>query len=205
MPQLMLTRFPPPMRRYLLLVAGAAGTLRLVGLDAGGPRGRTPAVLPLGATPCALAVHEASRTLAVLCAPAARSGAGETGSDRSGLGAPGGGSMDAGSANERSGLVGRGSGGGSGSGAAGGDAVEGLQCISGQGGGGGGGDGVGREGDNAERAAEILPHELRCVDPATGAPGLCMAENLQRAPERRRPGLSTLQTLIFFDGMPACL
>lgn len=169
-------------------MAGGAGTLRLVALDGGA--GRPRELLPLRATPLALAVHAASRTLAVLCAPAASQGEPQAGGTISpGCGGVRSSSGDGagGAASEHAGswMDGEDSEPGDGRGGAAGDSGDERGGRAGQHGDGGmmsstereqdrgsgrhAAGGGGAEGAGAGR--RDAPHELRCIDPATGVAG----------------------------------
>lgn len=182
-----------PWCRCLLLVAGGAGTLRLVALDGGA--GRPRELLPLRATPLALAVHAASQTLAVLCAPEAspsdpqaggvsEPGCGGTPSSSGGEGGDAASERDTGSWMDE-----EDSGAGAGRSGATGDSGDELDGPAGQhrnggmmsspereqgsGGderpGGRAGGGGGAQGEAAGGRGAL--HELRCIDPATGVAG----------------------------------
>ena len=176
-------------------MAGGAGTLRLVALDGGA--GRPRELLPLRATPLALAVHAASQTLAVLCAPAASQsdpqdhgmdpqargrGASGCGDERSSSGSDGSGAasqhvgseMDEEDSEAGTGRVGvAGDSGDEFKGPAGQHRNGGMTSSPERGQGRGshgravGGAGSPREGAGGPGA----PHELRCIDPATGVAG----------------------------------
>ena len=167
-------------------------------LDGVGPRERPAVLLPLRTTPRALAAHVASQTLAVLCAPAASRSDQQAG----GASGPGCGGMLSSSGGEGSGgaselagsrmneeesaagtptCSGGGTAGDSGDerGSPSGQHRNGSM-VTGPGPERGGGaherggrcavSGVGAQGEGARGRCAL--HELRCIDPATGARGL---------------------------------